>query len=410
MSKPSVISLFTGAGGLDFGFEAAGFRTAVALEMDAKCCVTLRTNRDWAVIEGDIANASTTEILKAGKLKAAEVDVLIGGPPCQPFSKSGFWATGEAKRLNDPRAATLDGYLRVLAEAKPRAFLLENVEGIGFKGKDEGLQLIQSRLSSINDKEGTNYRASIAVVNAADYGVPQLRKRTIVVGSREGKDFVFPVPTHANRDEYAARGVRPYVSAWDALHDLPASIDPSVQLKGKWANLLSSIPEGQNYLWHTERGGGQALFGWRTRFWSFMLKLAKSEPSWTIQAQPGPATGPFHWDNRRLTMREMARLQTFPDDVKIPGTLADAQRQLGNAVPSLLAEVLATEISVQLLGRKRPNRDYQLSVRTATSSPPPPSETTPIPQQYLHLLGDHEAHPGTGKGKGAQQRSIVAAE
>ncbi|RWX14310.1 hypothetical protein EHI45_13570 [Rhizobium leguminosarum] len=141
-----------------------------------------------------------------------------------------------------------------------------------------------------------------------------------------------------------------------------------------------------------------------------MLKLAKSEPSWTIQAQPGPATGPFHWDNRRLTMREMARLQTFPDDVKIPGTLADAQRQLGNAVPSLLAEVLATEISVQLLGRKRPNRDYQLSVRTATSSPPPPSETTPIPKQYLHLLGDHEAHPGTGKGKGAQQRSIVAAE
>lgn len=409
MSKPSVISLFTGAGGLDFGFEAAGFRTAVALEMDAKCCATLRHNRDWTVIQGDIANVSTAEILKAGKLKATEVDVLIGGPPCQPFSKSGFWATGEAKRLNDPRAATLDGYLRVLAEAKPRAFLLENVEGIGFKGKDEGLQLIQARLSLINEKEGTNYRANIAVVNAADYGVPQLRKRTIVIGSRDGDEFSFPASTHASRDELLAKGLRTYLTAWDALHDLPASIDPSVELKGKWANLLASIPEGQNYLWHTERGEGLPLFGWRTRFWSFMLKLAKTEPSWTIQAQPGPATGPFHWDNRRLTMREMARLQTFPDDFETVGTLADAQRQLGNAVPSLLAEVLATEISVQLLGRTRPNRGYQLGVKAATSSPPP-SVVTPVPAQYLDLLGDHEAHPGTGKGRGARQRTLVAAE
>ncbi|SCX26001.1 Modification methylase HaeIII [Agrobacterium sp. DSM 25558] len=409
MSKPSVISLFTGAGGLDFGFEAAGFRTAVALEMDAKCCATLRHNRDWTVIQGDIANVSTAEILKAGKLKATEVDVLIGGPPCQPFSKSGFWATGEAKRLNDPRAATLDGYLRVLAEAKPRAFLLENVEGIGFKGKDEGLQLIQARLSLINEKEGTNYRANIAVVNAADYGVPQLRKRTIVIGSRDGDEFSFPASTHASRDELLAKGLRTYLTAWDALHDLPASIDPSVELKGKWANLLASIPEGQNYLWHTERGEGLPLFGWRTRFWSFMLKLAKTEPSWTIQAQPGPATGPFHWDNRRLTMREMARLQTFPDDFETVGTLTDAQRQLGNAVPSLLAEVLATEISVQLLGRTRPNRGYQLGVKAATSSPPP-SVVTPVPAQYLDLLGDHEAHPGTGKGRGARQRTLVAAE
>ncbi|MGO4441593.1 DNA cytosine methyltransferase [Rhizobium sp. RAF56] len=120
MKKPSVISLFTGAGGLDYGFEAAGFETAVALEMDRKCCATLRSNRVWPVIEDDIAKVSTATILAAGRLKAAEVDVLIGGPPCQPFSKSGFWATGEAKRLNDPRAATIEGYMRVLAEAQPK--------------------------------------------------------------------------------------------------------------------------------------------------------------------------------------------------------------------------------------------------------------------------------------------------
>src|SRR6185312_12245754 len=123
-------------------------------------------------------------------------------------------------------------------------------------------------------------------------------------------------------------------------HDLPAAAGAEHQLRGKWADLLPSIPPGMNYLWHTDRGGGEPLFGWRRRYWSFLLKLAPDQPSWTIQAQPGPATGPFHWDNRRLTGREMARLQTFPDDIQITGSLADAQRQIGNAVPSLLAEVL----------------------------------------------------------------------
>lgn len=141
MSEYTAISLFTGAGGLDFGFEAAGFRTTVAVEIDSRCCITLRHNRGWPIIERDIADVPTDELLNVAGLKVGQADVLIGGPPCQPFSKSGFWASGEAKRLDDPRATTLEGYLRVLAEAQPRAFLLENVEGLGFKGKDEGLQL-----------------------------------------------------------------------------------------------------------------------------------------------------------------------------------------------------------------------------------------------------------------------------
>lgn len=407
MSGLTAISLFTGAGGLDYGFEAAGIRTAVALEFDPRCCETLRRNRPWPIIQRDIAGVPTRELLGIANLAPYEADVLIGGPPCQPFSKSGFWVTGEAKRLTDPRATTLECYFRVLADARPRAFLLENVEGLGFRGKDEGLQLIHSRLEDINKARGTKYRASIAVLNAADYGVPQLRRRVFVIGSRDGKTFEFPKATHVDSTGADWTDYRwPYSTAWDALHDLGEPNDPAVMVKGKWAELLPTIPEGQNYLWHTDRGGGAPLFGWRRRYWSFLLKLAKNLPSWTIQAQPGPATGPFHWNNRRLTMREMARLQTFPDDVQVTGGLADAQRQLGNAVPSLLAEVLARAIAAQLLGRPELDVEPALSVRPAPTAPPPPERIAALPPRFERLRGTHEAHPGTGKGWRAQARTF----
>lgn len=411
MSALTAISLFTGAGGLDYGFEAAGFQTTVALEIDERCCETLRQNRHWPVIERDISTVSTADILDLAKLGAGEADVLIGGPPCQPFSKSGFWATGEAKRLNDPRATTIECYLRVLAEARPRAFLLENVEGLGFRGKDEGLQLIHSRLAAINAAHGTNYRATIATLNAADFGVPQLRRRVFVVGFRDGSSFAFPKPTHVDVTANEDAGDRAtYLTVWDAIHDLPEPNDPSVVMKGKWADLLPTIPEGQNYLWHTDRGGGEPLFGWRRRYWSFLLKLAKSQPAWTIQAQPGPATGPFHWNNRRLTMREMARLQTFPDSVNVTGSIADVQRQLGNAVPSLLAETLARSIASRLREQPVPDAPPTLAIRPASTVAPPPSQPATVPARFLALRGAHDAHPGTGKGARASARNLVPAE
>lgn len=404
MSAPAVISLFTGAGGLDYGFEAAGFRTAVALEIDERCAQTLRRNRAWPLIERDVNSVSSAELLKAAGVGRGEAAVLIGGPPCQPFSKSGFWATGDTRRLDDPRASTLEAYMRVLADARPRAFLLENVEGLGFRGKDEGLRLIQARLAAINEAHGTQYSAAIATLNAADFGVPQTRRRVFIIGARDGTIFDFPRPTHADPDEADWTDNRPrHLTAWDALHDLPESADPAVAVKGKWADLLPTIPEGQNYLWHTDRGGGEPLFGWRRRYWSFLLKLAKDMPSWTIQAQPGPATGPFHWSSRRLTMREMARLQTFPDDVVVTGSLADVQRQLGNAVPSLLAEVLARAIGRQILNWPVSGEPV-LALRPAPAAPPPPSPAAPVPQRFLALRGQHVAHPGTGKGTRAAAR------
>jgi DNA (cytosine-5)-methyltransferase 1 len=408
--KFTAISLYTGAGGLDYGFEAAGFRTAVALEIDERCIETLRANRRWPVIRDDINAVSTHDILTKAKLRPGEPDVLIGGPPCQPFSKSGFWATGSTKRLRDPRASTLENYLRVLEEAKPRAFLLENVEGLGFRGKDEGLQYIRARLEEINAHQQTCYTAFTAVRNAADYGVPQLRRRMFIVGARDGTEFRFPEPTHGPADELLPSKHLRHLTAWDALRAIRPlkSEREELRLRGKWADLLPTVPEGQNYLWHTERGGGEPLFGWRRRYWSFLLKLAKNAPSWTIQAQPGPATGPFHWDNRRLSVQEMARLQTFPKGLKIAGSYADAQRQLGNAVPSLLAEILAREISAQLLSRAVKGR-LLLAIKPSATRPPPAHKPKAVPAEYLLLRGEHDAHPGTGRGYRAALRDVSLA-
>ena len=401
---PKIISLFTGAGGLDLGFEAAGFTTAVAVEMDSDAVATLKANREWPVIARDIHEVSSEELLKAAQLRPSEADVLIGGPPCQPFSKSGYWASGDTLRLDDPRAGTLAAYLRVLRDTLPKVFLLENVPGLMFRQKSEGLDLIERAISRINREQGTRYRLTVAKLNAADYGIPQMRERVFVIGARDGSLFRFPNSTHEPQAEANLQILEPYATAWDALGEDPeADRLAELKLRGKWAALLPSIPEGQNYLWHTDRGGGLPLFGWRRRFWSFLLKLSKTAPAWTIQAQPGPAIGPFHWKNRRLSARELCRLQTFPEPFTVQGNLAAAQRQIGNAVPSALAEVLARAIRRQLLGHS--NIGSRPSLAPARRLPVPAIEPIqPVPAEYQRLAGRHEAHPGTGQGYAARQR------
>ena len=142
------------------------------------------------------------------------------------------------------------------------------------------------------------------------------------------------------------------------------------------------IPEGLNYLHHTERGKGEKLFGWRRRYWSFLIKLSKRRRSWTLTAQPGPAIGPFHWKNRRLARIELARLQTIPDGYVVTGTLPDVQRQLGNAVPSLLAEVLALEIHRQLLGHRVSSGSPTLLPPKRKSAPRAEPTRREIPEKY----------------------------
>lgn len=409
----TTISLFSGIGGLDFGFEAAGFKTRVALEFNKQACHTMRLNRDWPVIEDDIHNVTSESLLNAAKLKPGQADVLIGGPPCQPFSKAGYWAKGDAKRLDDPRADTLTAYLRVLRDTRPRAFLLENVYGLAYEGKDEGLRYILDGIAEVNREAGTQYEVNWKVIKCAEYGVPQIRERVFIVGSREGRKFKFPNTTHAKPEDLESdlfTSLEPYRTAWDALGDLPqphAEEREQLVVGGKWGDLLPSIPEGQNYLWHTPKGGGVPLFGWRTRYWSFLLKLSKRLPSWTVQAQPGSAIGPFHWDNRKLTFAELCRIQTFPDGLRVDCGRTEMQRMLGNAVPSLIAEVMAREIRRQLLDS--PARGPLKLMPPRRPKIPEPVAVAPVPKKFMALAGDHAPHPGTGKGRQAALRSAAVA-
>lgn len=413
-SALTAISLYTGAGGLDLGFEAAGFETRIAVEIDNDCVATLRANRSWPVIHRSIHDLSSTELLETSGLEPGEADVLIGGPPCQPFSKCGYWATGDARRLEDPRASTVEAYLRVLRDTKPRAYLMENVAGLAFRGKDEGIELIHQIMASINREQGTSYGVELLVLNAADFGVPQTRERAFLIGARDGSRFGQMAATHRLADAGTQVGqlalgldLPRYRNAWDAIGDLEDNDDPELCLRGKWADLLPSIPEGSNYLYHTDRGAGLPLFGWRRRFWNFLLKLAKDQPSWTLTAQPGPATGPFHWKNRRLSARELCRLQTIPDDYSVLGALAAVQRQLGNAVPSALAEVIALRMRHQLLGEAVIVDNGVSLIPPVRGAPPPPEPTQPVTDKFVHLAGKHEPHPGTGKGHRALMRATA---
>ncbi|WP_417596208.1 DNA cytosine methyltransferase [Oceanospirillum sp.] len=406
MRRPAkkMISLFSGAGGLDLGLAAAGFINKLCVEIDPTAQQTLALNHPkWKIaLPGDIHALTPKELLRQSGLKPMELTLLAGGPPCQPFSKSGYWATGDTSRLTDPRAKTLKAYLDIVCEALPEVVLLENVKGIAYSDKDEGLQLLVNELNKINRTKQTNYQPNVIALNAVDYGVPQSRERVFIIANREGKKFDLPAPTHFAPEEVKGKG-KPYLTAWDAIGDLDSDLWPGdVKPSGKWADLLPTIPEGQNYLWHTDNMGGVPLFGWRTRFWSFLLKLAKCKPSWTIQAQPGPATGPFHWKGRLLSTRELARLQTFPDNYQFVGDRRAAHMQIGNAVPPALGELFGLEIRRQFFG-ERVRRKLRL-IPAKRNDCPLPEEPAPVPEKYLSLRGAHNAHPGTGKGPRAQKR------
>lgn len=426
--KPTIISLFTGAGGLDLGLEAAGYEPLVCVEMDSEAVATLHANRPkWNVLHSKLvpkksrsAEGVTPEDVanEAGR----EVDLLVGGPPCQPFSKSGYWHRGDAARLEDPRADTLESYLRTLELTKPRAFLLENVPGLAFSNKSEGMEFIQKRIRSINRRAGTSYTCTAERLNAAEFGVPQLRERVFVIGNRDGVEFEFPSPTHSKpprvdmTDPHPhvplrenAGGLQPYATAWDAighLDDPALAEDDDLRTRGKYAKLLRTIPEGCNYLFHADKGGTRKkLFGWRTRYWSMLLKLEKSRPSWTLTAQPGPAIGPFHWKSRRLSASELCALQTFPAGYEIVGNNRSAHKQTGNAVPSALIELLGLEIRRQFFGEEVPRRRLKLLPKRRDPIPGAEKPSKTIPASLRHEIRIYAPHGGTGKGPSAAKRA-----
>lgn len=297
------------------------------------------------VLRRSILDVPTRDLLRAAGLKGRELpELLVGGPPCTPFSKSGFWLDWKRAGL-DPDASLLQAYTRVLAEARPRAFLLENVYALTYQNK-ASRPAFQRLLREI-DSAGYHYRW--AVLNAADFGVPQLRPRLFVVGTPKGTALPeLPEPTQGGRWERRATGAngRPHVTAGEALAGLSSLPEPEEQIRGRWGHLLADIPPGENYLYYTaERGHPDPIFTWRSRYWSFLLKLSPGRPAPTIQAQPGPNVGPFHWENRRLRVPELQRLFSYPDDFAFVGRRASIQSQIGNSVPPLLGQHVAQRIA-----------------------------------------------------------------
>lgn len=350
MSIPTTaISLFSGAGGLDLGVEQAGFTTAAAVEIDGDAADTMEKNftgLQSPVIRRSILDVATDQILRAAGLRDGErPGLLVGGPPCTPFSKSGFHLEWKRKGL-DPDASLLQAYTRVLAEAEPRAFILENVYALTYDNKASRPSF--ARLLREISEAGYEYRWR--VLNAADFGVPQLRPRLFVIGARRGAPCPeLPPSTHGGRWERRDSGnpARDHVTAGEALQGLVAHPEPGeVVHGGKWSHLLPEIPPGGNYLHYTaERGHPEPIFKWRSRYWSFLLKLDPEKPAPTIQAQPGPNVGPFHWDNRRLRVPELKRLFTYPDDFELVGSRSSIQAQIGNSVPPLLARRVAEAVA-----------------------------------------------------------------
>ena len=206
---------------------------------------------------------------------------------------------------------------------------------------------MQDALNTILERSAKlGYKTHWTVLNAADFGVPQIRERTFVVGTLDDA-IVFPLPSHAR--DASGSNLLPWVTAGDVLADLDTrenANDAGHFAGGQHHQLLRQVPPGTNYLHFTaERGHPEPLFKWRSRYWSFLLKLSPDLPSWTIQARRSNNMGPFHWQRRILRIEEIKRLQTFPDDFALSGTIEQQWRQIGNAVPPLLARAVGSAVA-----------------------------------------------------------------
>jgi len=340
--KPKIVSIFSGVGGIDFGFEKAGFETVFASDIWERACDSLKVNFPKSeVVCDDIVNINFKEIKKKHKT----IDGLVGGPPCPPFSKSRFYRKEKERGINDEDGfITVTNYFRAVEELSPKFFFFENVHGFVFKPHKSALELVES------ESERLGYKIFHNVVNAADFGVPQTRQRFICIGVKKSlNDFKYPKETHSNPKK-PIKGTKNWVNCGDILNDIDFDLpeDEKMQAGSKHKDLLKLVPPGDNYLFFTEeRGHPNPIFKWRSRYWSFLLKLSPDRPSWTIQASHSNNMGPFHWKNRFLRIDEIKRIQTFEDEHIFLGSFKEQWRQVGNAVPPKLAYRFAKEIHNQ---------------------------------------------------------------
>lgn len=377
--KYTVISLFSGAMGLDIGLERTGrFEVLACVEKEKSFCDTIRANHaagrlfpNLKVYEGDITNFDPLAILRECGLEPGEVDLVVGGPPCQSFSTAGRRGT-----VQDPRGTLLWEYLRFIEAIRPKFFIMENVRGLlsaalrhrpiaERKGKaleaDEMpgsvVRLFADDLQKIS---GSPYHMDCFEVNAVNYGAPQLRERAIFIGNRFNATVDFPDPTHGPDSTGNVRtlfeepkSLKPWKTLGEAIGHLDDSGDVIMDFSPRKKSFLEMVPPGSN--WRSlpvevqQESMGRAWFakGGRSGWWR---RLSHDLPCPTLVTMPNHAsTSLCHPDHvRALSLKEYAAIQEFPSDWQFCGKAQQQYAQVGNAVPVRLGEIAGQVVAQEM--------------------------------------------------------------
>ena len=346
-----VISLFSGAMGLDIGMQKAGLDVVIGQDFDASCVETMKAN-GHKVLGGDIRDIKPQTILDMTNMHVGEPFMICGGPPCQPFSTAG-------KRLgiNDPRGSLFMDFIRMIDYIKPRFFVMENVKGI----MSAPLKHVPTSERDDNDPEqklGTvldvilsefaklGYKTVYGLLDAVNYGVPQFRERFVLIGSRDHEDIFLPVPTHFQVHQNPELR---WQTVGSAIKDLENDDEECATLSAERKKFIHMVPEGGNWrdlpsdLIPTAMGGAYESGGGKVGFYR---RLSYSQPAPTITTSPAQkATMLCHpKKDRPLSVKEYARIQQFPDDWIFIGNTQSKYKQIGNAVPVGLGKAIGLAI------------------------------------------------------------------
>ncbi|WP_207795277.1 DNA cytosine methyltransferase [Deinococcus koreensis] len=368
MPAPTHLSLFSGAGGLDLGLEAAGFETRAVVEIDRAARATLEHNTRrlgrFPFMAADITALSVDDLLAATGLRRGEVTLLSGGPPCQPFSTA-----GRREALNDPRGSLFRDFLRMVEGTAPRFFIMENVRGLlSATLRHRPISARNGSPPSPEEERGSafavilaefgriGYSVTAGLLNAADYGCPQVRERVVLLGSRDHERVALPPPTHSRTGEQGLPRWRTLRDGLAGLHDPQPQFQPYSEARAQYLRL---VPEGGNWrslppeLKEDAMGGAYRSGGGKVGFYR---RLAWDKPAPTVTTSPSQkATDMCHpSEDRPISVREAARLQGFPDDWTFCGSVSDQYRQIGNAVPTQLGEAIGRSLTYTLRGDTEP--------------------------------------------------------
>ena len=346
-----VISLFSGAMGLDIGLAKAGLNVVIGQDFDPACVATMHAN-GHRVLNGDIREIDETDLLDAAGLAPGEPFLICGGPPCQPFSTA-----GKRMGINDPRGSLFMDFIRMIDHIRPRFFIMENVKGImsaplkhtalAERDKDDPAQQLGTVLDVIlSEFSKLGYRTVYGVLDAVNYGVPQFRERFVLIGSRDNEDVYLPFPTHFQMHQEQKYRWR---TLGNAIRDLETDCGECAAFSEERLAYLRLVPEGGNWRNLAESvqkeamGGAYGSGGGKVGFYR---RLSYSQPSPTLVTSPvQKATMMCHpTQDRPLSIREYARIQQFPDNWRFMGTNAAKYRQIGNAVPIGLALALGRAV------------------------------------------------------------------